>query len=259
MREIRDSFSSGLRDGIPVCLGYIPVSFAFGLFAVGSGFSVLQAVAVSMLNVTSAGQFAAVPIIAGGSSLAELALSQLVINSRYSLMSVALSQKLAPSVRLADRLAVAFMNTDEVFAIASGRAGLAGRRYLYGLVSLPYAGWTLGTVLGAAAGNVLPEIVISALGIAIYGMFIAILAPAVKSSAAVLTVVLTASGLSCLFRFVPFLHGISSGIAVVVCSCAAAVCGALFFPEKEDGSADAGTGANAEAAAPENSAPEEYV
>ena len=136
------SFKMGLRDGIPICLGYISVSFAFGIFAVGSGLSVLEATLISLLNVTSAGQLAAVPIIAAGGSYIELMLTQLVINLRYSLMSVSLSQKLGESVRLRDRFLMAFANTDEIFAVSYSKEGTVGRRYFYGLMLTPILGWT---------------------------------------------------------------------------------------------------------------------
>ena len=137
MDKQNNKFSEGLRDGIPICLGYLSVAFAFGIFSVGSGLSVLETVLISMTNVTSAGQLAAVPIIAAGGSLFELALTQFVINLRYSLMSVSLSQKLGSTVRLIDRFLIAFVNTDEVFAVASGKNGNLGRRYLYGLTLTP--------------------------------------------------------------------------------------------------------------------------
>ncbi len=241
----KDSFFFGLKDGLPIFLGYISVSFAFGIFAVGSGLSVLQTLVISLVNVTSAGQLAAVPIITGGGSLMELALSQLVINSRYSLMSISLAQKLGSGIRLFDRFVISFMNTDEVFAVASGRAGLVGRRYMYGLIFLPYIGWAAGTLLGAVAGNILPGKITNALGIAIYGMFIAIIAPAARKSFPVLTVVLSAAVLSCLFRFLPGLNNISSGLAVIICACVSGIFGALFFPVegvrgRESGDASAG-------------------
>ena len=178
-----NSFKTGIVHGMPIAIGYLSVSFAFGIFATEAGLTILEALFISMFNVTSAGQLATVPIIAVGGSYIELALSQLVINSRYALMSVSLSQKMGESVRVRDRFLIAFVNTDEVFAVASSQRGTVGRTYLFGLILLPYLGWSLGTLLGAIAGNVLPAIVIAALGIAIYGMFIAIVVPFAKDSA----------------------------------------------------------------------------
>ena len=163
MKE-QNSFVQGIRDGIPICLGYLSVSFAFGIFAVDCGLNIWEALLISMSCVTSAGQLAGVPIIATGGSFLELAATQLIINLRYSLMSVSLSQKLGKSVKMADRFAISFVNTDEVFAVSSGKSEAVGKKYMYGLILTPYFGWSIGTLLGAVAGNILPAIVISALG-----------------------------------------------------------------------------------------------
>ncbi len=221
--------------GIPIAIGYLSVSFAFGIFATESGLSILEALLISMLNVTSAGQLATVPIIVGGGSYIELALSQLVINSRYSLMSVSLSQKMGESIRLRDRFLVAFVNTDEVFAVASSARGTVGRQYLFGLILTPYLGWSLGTLLGAVAGNVLPALVISALGIAIYGMFIAIVTPFAKSSIKGLLCVLLSALLSCVFYYVPALSVIPSGFVIIIIALFVSVIFALLFPIDDDG------------------------
>ena len=220
----------GLRDGIPICLGYFSVSFAFGIFACGSGLSVLEAVLISAFNVTSAGQLAAVPIIAGGGGFLELALTQLIINLRYALMSVSLSQKLGESVRPCDRFAIAFVNTDEVFAVASAQHGTVGRKYLYALIVTPFFGWTLGTLCGAVAGNILPAVVVSALGIAIYAMFIAIVLPAVKASKSTALCVLLSVVLSCVFSFTPVIKEIPSGFVIIICSVLASAIFAVAFP-----------------------------
>lgn len=214
----RTLFFKGICDGFPICLGYLSVAFAFGIFAVGNGLTVWESVLISMTNVTSAGQLAGVPILAAGGSLLEMAASQLVINLRYALMSVSLSQKLDASVTLPHRALIAFVNTDEVFAVASAQKGPVGRAYLYGLILPPFLGWSFGTFLGSVAGDILPSLLTCALGIAIYGMFIAIVAPEVKRSRAVALCVLLAAGLSCLFRFLPFLTGVPSGFVIIVCA-----------------------------------------
>lgn len=234
MDKQNNKFSEGLRDGIPICLGYLSVAFAFGIFSVGSGLSVLETVLISMTNVTSAGQLAAVPIIAAGGSLFELALTQFVINLRYSLMSVSLSQKLGSTVRLIDRFLIAFVNTDEVFAVASGKNGNLGRRYLYGLTLTPYLGWSLGTLIGAVAGNILPEIVVSALGIAIYGMFLAIIIPPAKKSLPTALCILFSVALSCAFRYIPVLKSVPDGFVIIICAVAASALFAIAAPVKDE-------------------------
>ncbi|MBO5879421.1 MAG: AzlC family ABC transporter permease [Clostridia bacterium] len=228
------SFRMGVRDGLPICLGYFSVSFAFGIFATGSGLSILEAVLVSMFNVTSAGQQAAVPIIAGLGSYIELALTQLVINLRYALMSISLSQKMGKSVRRRDRFLIAFVNTDEVFAVASGKSGTVGRNYLFGLILTPYFGWSIGTALGAIAGNILPAILISALGIAIYAMFVAIVVPYARSGGAPLLAVLSCAALSALLYFVPIFDFIPSGFKIIICAVLVSALFALVAPIKEE-------------------------
>ena len=229
----RAEFLRGLYAGIPICLGYLSVSFAFGIFAVESGLSLLSALLLSMTCVTSAGQLAAVPIIAGAGGFFELALSQLVINLRYSLMSVSLSQKLDHSIKLFDRFALAFVNTDEVFAVASSQRSV-NKWFFYGLILTPWAGWSLGTLLGAAAGNILPAMVTSALGIAIYGMFIAIVVPEAKRSRPTALCVGIAVFLSCLFYWVPWLQQIPSGFTVIICAVAASAIMAWLAPIEQE-------------------------
>lgn len=224
------TFRKGIIDGLPIAIGYLSVSFAFGIFAVSSGLRVVEALLISVTNVTSAGQLAAVPIITGGGMLIELAVSQLIINLRYALMSISLSQRLDKTVRLADRFLIAFVNTDEVFAVASTQRELVGKRYMYGLILTPWLGWSLGTLLGAVAGDVLPPIVTSALGIAIYGMFIAIVVPASRGNRAVAACVLLAAALSCAFRYVPWLNAVPSGFVIIVCAVIAAGVMAVISP-----------------------------
>ncbi len=233
MNKSEDRFIQGIKDGIPIALGYLSVSFAFGIFAVNQGLYFWEAIAISMTNLTSAGQLAGVPIITGGLPFFELALSQIVINLRYALMSISLSQKLDDKVTLLDRFAIAFFNTDEIFAVASGRGNLVGKHYMYGLGLTPFLGWTLGTTLGSIAGNILPQVVTNALGIAIYGMFIAIIMPVAKRNKPVLGTVFLACGLSLIFTFVPVLNKVSSGFAIIICAVVSSLIFALLCPIKE--------------------------
>lgn len=161
-----------------------------------------------MTNLTSAGQFAGLSLITGGAPLFEMALTQFVVNIRYSLMSLSLSQKLSGSIRTIDRVFLSFFNTDEIFAVASMQEGTLGRRYLWGLALIPYLGWSGGTLIGAAAASLLPDRVASAFGIAIYGMFLAIIVPPAKHSRAVLGVVALSVAMSSLFQWLPALKGI---------------------------------------------------
>lgn len=228
----KQTFLRGFADGIPICLGYLSVSFAFGIFATEQGLTPAEALVISMTCVTSAGQLAAVPIIATGGSLVALALSQLVINMRYALMSISLTQKFAPDVRFVDRFWIAFCNTDEIFAVASGQKGSVSKWYLLGLIVTPWAGWSAGTIIGALAGNILPAIITSALGVAIYGMFIAIVVPEAKKDRATAGCVALAVLLSCLMAYVPALEPLR-GFSVIICAVIASAVAAWLAPIEE--------------------------
>lgn len=226
----RSDFIAGILDGLPICFGYLSVSFAFGIFAINSGLQVWEAVLLSMANVTSAGQLAAVPIIAAGGSLIELAASQLVINLRYALMSVSLSQRLDSTMTVPHRLAVSFVNTDEVFAVAVSRPTAVGRRYLYGLILTPFFGWSFGTLVGAVMGDLLPAVVTAALGVAIYGMFIAIVIPKARNDRPTALCALLAAAMSCLFRYLPALQIVPSGFVIILCAVTASAVMAWAAP-----------------------------
>lgn len=228
------TFKEGLRDSIPICLGYLSVSFAFGIFAFQNGLSVLEALLISVTNVTSAGQLAGVPIIAGGGTLIELAMTQLFINLRYALMSVSLSQKFDASVTMLDRFIIAFVNTDEVFAVSSGKENKVSRNYMFGLILPPFLGWSFGTLLGALVGDIFPSVVIASLGIAIYGMFVAIVVPVAKRENNVLKCVLIAMAMSCAFNFLPALSKVPAGFVIIICAVAASAFMAAVAPVLKD-------------------------
>ena len=233
MDEI-NSFKKGLKDGLPICIGYFSVAFAFGIFAIENGLTVFQAVIISLLNLTSAGQLAAVPIIAGSGTIFELALSQLVINSRYSLMSVSLSQKFSKRVKLPQKLLIAYGNTDEIFAVSVSNKGEVGTKYMLGIILLPVIGWTSGTLVGGVAGNVLPPIVTAALGVAIYGMFTAIVVPVAKKEKMTALCVLLAIAISCAFRYIPLLKVVPTGFTVIICAVVASAIFAIIAPIKAE-------------------------
>lgn len=221
-------FLKGLSHGIPIALGYLTVSFGFGITAVRAGLTALQAVGISMTNLTSAGQAAGVAIIAAGGTLFEMALTQLIINIRYALMGLSLSQKLDSSFTVPHRMAAAFGITDEIFAVASARQEKVRPAYMYGLIFISFIGWSLGTFLGASAGNILPEPVTNAMGISLYGMFVAIIIPPSRKHKSVLTVVMTAALISVLIKYV--FTAVSSGFAVIIAAVIASAIGAALFP-----------------------------
>lgn len=229
---MRLTFKKGLKDGIPIALGYVTVSFGFGITAVRAGLSILAAVGMSATNLTSAGQAAGVAVIAAAGTLAELALTQLIINIRYSLMALSLSQKLDSTFTLPHRLIASFGITDEIFAVASSQSFPVTPAYMYGLVLDGLLSWTLGTFLGAYAGSVLPQAFTDAMGIALYGMFLAIIIPPARKMRSVLFVVVLSAAMSIVFRFaLPF---ISEGFSVIICAVIASAAGALLFPVNEE-------------------------
>ena len=224
-------FLTGMRHGIPIALGYLSVSFGFGILAVRLGLPALTSVIISAANLTSAGQAAGVGIIAAGGTLVEMALTQLVINIRYALMAMSLSQRLDPSFTTPHRMAAAYGITDEIFAMASAQEKPLTPAYLYGMIFIAFLGWTAGTALGAYSGELLPQRVIDAMGIVLYGMFLAIVIPPARKERSVLFVALTAAGLSVIFHY--FIPGVGSGFAIILCALAAAGLGAALFPVAE--------------------------
>lgn len=232
------NYTTGVRRGLPVGVGYFSVSFGFGAMAASQGVRALNATLISLTNLTSAGQFAGLTLIVAAASLWEVILTQIVINSRYALMSLALSQRMGSRIGILPRLVIAFFNTDEIFALAMAEKQPLTVSFMLGLGLTPILGWTAGTLCGALAGSVLPLSIRTALGIMLYGMFIAIVVPPAKEETSVLAVCLLALVLSCLFKWVPVLGSVSAGIAIVICTVtAAAVCAWLFPLEDEEGAA----------------------
>lgn len=226
-------FIQGIRDGSAIGIGYFSVSFTFGIAAVASGLDWWQALAVSVMNLTSAGQFAGITIMAAAGSYIEMAVSQLVINLRYALMSISLSQKVDREFTAGKKMVLGFAVTDEIFAVAMSREGEVSSRYFWGLSVLPFLGWNFGTLTGAVLGDVLPDRIVSALGLAIYGMFIAIVVPAAKENRHILKMVLLAVALSFALYYIPVLNGISGGFAIILCAVIASAVGAWLFPLQE--------------------------
>lgn len=230
----KNEFASGIRAGIPVCIGYFSVSFGFGAMAVSKGLSVFQAIAISATNLTSAGQFAGLEVITTGGTIIIMIITQLVINSRYALMGLALGQKMGPSVGSGQRLCAAFFDTDEVFAIGMAREGKLATAYFVGAGVISAVGWVSGTALGAIAGSVLPPSIQPALGALLYGMFIAIVVPQARQEKPMLACLGIALVLSCLFTWVPVLKNIPKGMPIVLCTVIAASICALLFPVEEE-------------------------
>lgn len=230
----KKQFKRGLELGVPIGLGYFSVSIAFGMLAVGSGLSPLAAVIISMTNLTSAGQFAGVSLIAAGGSYIEMTLTMLMINARYFLMSLSLSQKFAKDFKRFEKLLVSFGVTDEIFAVAALEKEPICSSFLWGLITLPFVGWSLGTLMGAVMSGFLPSALQDALGIALYGMFIALIIPAAKGTKSILITILIAVVCSCILKYIPGLNSISPGFAVIIVTLVAAGLAAYWYPIQEE-------------------------
>ena len=230
-------YRRGLRDGIPIGLGYLAVSFTLGIAARSDGLTAVQATVMSLLNLTSAGQFAGLTVIAAGASYLEMAASQLIINLRYLLMSCALSQKIAPETPMWQRLALGYTITDEIFGISVGAADRLNPFYSFGAVSVAAPGWALGTCLGVILGNVLPARIVSALSVALYAMFLAVILPPARRSRVLAGVVVLSMVASLLFSRLPVLSAVSSGMKIIVLTVLIAGGAALLFPVKEEADA----------------------
>ena len=231
--KLQNSYKAGLKRGIPIALGYLSVSFGFGITAVSKGLAPLEAILISATNLTSAGQLAGVSVIASGGTIFEMILTELIINIRYCLMALALTQRLYFKYGTIHRFTTAFGITDEIFAVASAEYGLLGKRFMYGLITFPYIGWTLGTALGVYADNILPQTVCSALGIAIYSMFVAIVVPPSRDDKGVFWTVLISAVMSCMFYYLPFFSGLSQGFSIIICAFLAAGVMAYVAPREE--------------------------
>lgn len=228
-------FKKGLKNGIPIFLGYLAVSFTFGIQAKSMGIATWQAVLISATNLTSAGQFAALSVIATAASYIEMALTQLVINLRYCLMSSSLSQRFDTKMNPIHRYLISFGVTDEIFGVSSAyEKENVPPAYCYGLIAASWPGWVLGTALGCISGDILPPSVLSALGVALYGMFIAIIVPPAKKNKVLLGIVIISMLLSLGFAVTPLLKEISSGFRVIILTLVIAGMAAYFFPIKDE-------------------------
>ncbi len=212
MKPIQE-FKCGVKHGIPIALGYFAVSFTFGIAAARYGMNAFTSGLLSLLNVTSAGQFAGLEVIAASGTYFELIMTQVIINLRYSLMSFALSQKINKDTKDGHRLLMAYGVTDEIFGISASRPGVLSPYYNYGAMAVAIPGWTLGTVAGTISGTLLPKMILTALAVAIYGMFIAIIIPPARDDKYVLYSILIAMGISSIFKYLPMLS--EKGIVMI--------------------------------------------
>ncbi|CQR73962.1 Inner membrane protein YgaZ [Sporomusa ovata DSM 2662] len=234
MKDNIQNWKKGIKDGMPICLGYLAVSFTFGIMAKNAGLTPFQAVFMSLTNLTSAGQFAALGLIGVSSTYIEMAVTQLILNVRYCLMSCSISQKLDSKKPFLHRFLVAYGVTDEIFGVSVCKTGTLNPFYNYGLMSAAVPGWTFGTLLGILSGSILPERIISALSIAIYGMFLAIIFPPARSNKLLAYIILLSMFMSLLFAKLPVFSPISAGFKIIILTLLIAGIAALLFPIKEE-------------------------
>ena len=234
MHKNKICFKKGLRDGMPIALGYFAVAFTLGIAARNAGFTAIQAAASSLLNHASAGEYAVISLAAAGGTCWEMAIMALVANARYLLMSTALSQKLAPDAPLRHRLMVGFGITDEIFGVSIAFPGHLNPWYTYGAMLISILGWSLGSGLGVVVGNILPLRLVSALSVGLYGMFIAIIVPPARKNKVILSLVLTSFAASFLVSRWTLLAGISSGMKTILLTVVIALAAAVLFPVKSE-------------------------
>ena len=235
----RSCFVRGLRDGIPICLGYFAVAFTLGIAARRAGLTPLQAGLASLLTNASAGQHAGFTVIAENGTYLEMAIMILVANARYLLMSCALTQKLSPDTGLIPRLIIGFDVTDEIFGVSIAQPGRLNPWYTYGVILAALPGWSSGTALGVVMGNLLPGDLVSALSVGLYGMFLAVIIPPARKEKVVAGIVVASMALSFLANRLPVFDAISSGTKIIILTVIIAAAAALLFPVKEEKEAEA--------------------
>lgn len=230
------TFMRGLRDGVPICIGYISVALAFGIVIADSNLPIWVAGLSSITTFTSAAQFAGIGLMQSGAQYIEIAITTVIVNIRYVLMSLSLSQKVRPNTSVFKRFILAFFLTDEAFAIVASKRGYINIRYFIGIMVIPYIGWALGSLAGATITAVLPIIIRQALGIALYGLFLAIMVPAARDIRPVAITIIISAVLSCVIYWVPVINLLPEGWRMIICAVVSSLIMAKRYPVivKED-------------------------
>ena len=230
----RKVFCDGMRDGFPIALGYFAVSFSLGIAARNAGLTPMQGFWVSLLNNASAGEYAAFTLIAARVTYWEVAVITLIANARYLLMSCALAQRFAPETPFFHRLLIGYDVTDELFGITIARPGPLNPYYPYGAILLAAPAWAIGTALGILAGNALPLRIVSALSVALYGMFLAIIIPPARKNRIVAALVLLSFALSFACNYLPGVSALSDGTRTIILTVVISAAAAVLFPVKQE-------------------------
>lgn len=234
MSSHKKAYIEGIKDGVPICLGYFAVAFSLGITARDAGLTAFQGFLMSLVNNASAGEYVGITLIGENASYIEMAVATLVTNARYLLMSCALSQRFAPESRLIHRFLVGFDVTDEIFGITIARPGYIDPYYSYGAMLVAIPGWSVGTALGITAGNILPESVVSALSVALFGMFLAIIIPPCRKNKVVAAFVAISFVLSFISGKLPLVSELSSGTRTIILTVILSAAAALLFPVADE-------------------------
>lgn len=234
MSENSKWYKKGMQDGIPIGLGYFAVAFTLGIVAKNAGLSAFQAMLAAALTNASAGGYAGFTLIEDNASFLEMAVTQLIVNARYLLMAAALSQKLSPKTSTLHRSLIAFDVTDEVFGISIAVNGTLNPFYNYGAMTVSIPGWALGTGLGVIMGNILPDSLVSALSVGLYGMFLAIIIPPARKNKIIAGIVIVSMALSLAFAKLPIISNLSSGIRVIILTVVISLAAAILFPVNDE-------------------------
>ena len=226
----------GMRDGLPIGLGYFAVSFSLGIFARNAGLNAFQGFLASLLTNASAGEYAIFTLIAANATYFEVAIMTLITNARYLLMSCALSQRFSPDTGIGHRLLLGYDVTDELFGITIARPGYLNPWYMYGAIALALPGWAVGTALGALAGNLMPWRLVSAFSVALYGMFLAIIIPPARKSRILAGLIAISFAASYLAEHLPGISSISSGTRTIILTVVLSSAAAILFPHPAEDS-----------------------
>lgn len=227
-------FKEGMEDGIPIGLGYFAVSFALGIAMKDAGMSWVDGFFMSLLNLASAGEYAGTQVILANGSYLQMILMTFVANARYMLMSASLSQKLSEKTTTPQRMLIGYSVTDELFGIAINRKGYLNPVYFYGAMLVAVLPWAIGTSLGIVMGNILPTSLVSALSVALYGMFLAIVIPVAKKDKTVLILVIISYLSSTLCTYLPIVKDISSGTRIIILTVLIAGIASFIKPINEE-------------------------
>ena len=224
-QQIRD----GIRNALPIALGYFPVSITFGILAKNAGLDFFQATLFSVLNLAGASQFMAISLISSSAQISGILIATFLINFRYVLMSAAITHKIEEKSISAIPF-FAFGITDEVFSVSALRAEPLTKQFMFALVLVSYFGWIAGTIFGYLIGETFPPTLNKAMIMGLYGMFIAILVPIIKNSLAYTLIALLSAIFNSILKYLDFLP---AGWSIIVSILLASTAGIFILEHFE--------------------------